>query len=97
MDSLSFTFQSVLTSNLDSVRHLKIHGKVSTIGGATARNVCVNFQLINRRLNSVQSRCSFSNPQNQEAEEIEGSVEEVRVPDVWLNSAKALEVIWYFD
>lgn len=91
MDSLSFTFQSVLTSNLDSVRHSKIYGKLSTIGGATARNVCVNFQLINRRLNSVQSSCSFSNPQNKEAEEIEGSVEEVRVPDAWLDSAKALE------
>ncbi|XP_071701114.1 uncharacterized protein [Rutidosis leptorrhynchoides] len=89
MDSLSFTFQSVVTSSFDSIRHSKTQSKVSTIGGDTARTVSVNARLNKRRLISVPSRCSFSNPQNEE--EVEGSVEEVRVPDAWLNTSKALE------
>lgn len=84
MDSLSFKFQPVITSNLDSFRQSKFHSRGLTIG---APNV-INSRLNNRRSISVHS---ISNRKSEEKEE--GMVEEVRVPDAWLNSSKALEVI----
>ncbi|KAI3800965.1 hypothetical protein L1987_29065 [Smallanthus sonchifolius] len=95
MDSLSFTFQAVVTSNIDSVLHSEIQSRSLTIGGATVRNVRITSTLNNRRLVSVQTRGSFSHAQSEEKqeeeEEPEESVEEIRIPKSWLNSSKALE------
>lgn len=99
MDSLSFMFQTVVASNLYSDRLSKIQSRGCrplTIGDAPFRNVYVTSQLNNRYLISVQTRGAFSNPQSdgqeEEEEEVEGSVEEIRIPKAWLNSSKALEV-----
>lgn len=98
MDSLSFMFQTVVASNLYSDRLSKIQSRgcrALTIGDAPFRNVYVTSQLNNRYLISVQTRGAFSNPQSdgqeEEEEEVEGSVEEIRIPKAWLNSSKALE------
>ncbi|KAL4572091.1 hypothetical protein LXL04_018860 [Taraxacum kok-saghyz] len=95
MDSLSFMFQTVVASKLDTVRISKIQSRALTIGGAPVRNVYLTHQLNNnRRLLSVQTRCSFSIPQSdgqEEDEDLEGSVEEIMIPKAWLNSSKALE------
>ncbi|KVI12522.1 uncharacterized protein LOC112507044 [Cynara cardunculus var. scolymus] len=93
MESLSFMFQTAVTSNLDSVRRPEIYSRTFTIGGSPARNVHVTSHLKNRRFISVQTRCSFSNSgsDGKGEEELEGSVEEVTIPKAWLNSAKALE------
>ncbi|KAI3741829.1 hypothetical protein L1987_59507 [Smallanthus sonchifolius] len=56
MDSLSFMFQAVVTSNIDSARHSEIQSRSLTIGGATSRNVRITSTLNNRRLVSVQAR-----------------------------------------
>ncbi|KAI3514648.1 hypothetical protein L1887_13240 [Cichorium endivia] len=94
MDSLSFMFQTIVVSNVDSVRHSKIQSRALRIGGARVRNVHLTSQLNNRRFLSVQTCGSFSSPRSdgkEEQEEPEGSVEEIRIPKAWLNSSKALE------
>ncbi|XP_076899455.1 uncharacterized protein LOC143553322 [Bidens hawaiensis] len=90
MDSLSFTFQSVINSSNTSLRHSEIQTRALAIGGggANARNVRVVSKLNNRRFVSVQTRCSVSQTQEDEPE---GSVEEIRIPKAWLSSSKALE------
>ncbi|KAK9055806.1 hypothetical protein SSX86_026891 [Deinandra increscens subsp. villosa] len=93
MDSLSFVFQSVVTLNVDSVRHSQIQSRSPTIGASTGRRVYITSKRNNRRFASIQTRGSFSNPQTEEnqEEEPEGLVEEIRIPKDWLNSSKALE------
>lgn len=91
MDSLSFTFQPVITSNIDSLRHPPIQSISPTIGGSNCCNVRTTSNINNRRFASVTAPASLSNPHSEE--EPEGSVEEVRIPKAWLNSSKALEVI----
>nr|XP_043620770.1 uncharacterized protein LOC122592577 [Erigeron canadensis]XP_043620771.1 uncharacterized protein LOC122592577 [Erigeron canadensis]XP_043620772.1 uncharacterized protein LOC122592577 [Erigeron canadensis]XP_043620773.1 uncharacterized protein LOC122592577 [Erigeron canadensis] len=89
MESISlFTFQPpvlVVTSNLDYVRIPEFHTTSSSVP-IVARNV--SSQLNRRRFASVQRRCSYSNPKSAEEE---GSVEEIRIPNAWLDSSKALE------
>ncbi|KAI7747683.1 hypothetical protein M8C21_029021 [Ambrosia artemisiifolia] len=90
MGSLSFTFQTVIASNIDSVRHSKIQSRLFSIRGAIGRNARVNSKVNNCRFVSVQTRGSFSHPETQEDED-EGSVEEIRIPKAWFNPSKALE------
>ncbi|GKD50349.1 hypothetical protein Tco_1279325 [Tanacetum coccineum] len=89
MNSLSFTFQTLITSNHDSVRYSNIHFRSSTIGCANAgsSSVGVNFKLRNCGLVSDRTRCSVSNSED----EVEGTVEEVMIPKEWMNPSKAAE------
>ncbi|KAJ9547571.1 hypothetical protein OSB04_020114 [Centaurea solstitialis] len=93
MDSISFSFQTAVTSNLDSVRRPEIYSRAPTIAGFPAGNVRFTSHLNSRRFISVERRCSFSDPGSvaKEEEELEGSVEEVVIPKAWLNPEKALE------
>ncbi|KAM0071943.1 hypothetical protein Hdeb2414_s0001g00030971 [Helianthus debilis subsp. tardiflorus] len=88
MDSLSFKFQPVITSNINSIRQSQIQSRSFTIGGANARNVRINSNLNNRRFVSVQTQSQSGETHEEEADE---SVEEIRIPKAWLNSSKALE------
>ncbi|GKD55427.1 hypothetical protein Tco_1288814 [Tanacetum coccineum] len=89
MNSLSFTFQTLITSNHDSLRYSNIHFRSSTIGYANAgsSSVGVNFKLRNCGLVSDRTRCSVSNSED----EVEGTVEEVMIPKEWMNPSKAAE------
>ncbi|GJV89337.1 hypothetical protein Tco_1533275 [Tanacetum coccineum] len=89
MNSLSFTFQTLITSNHDSLRYSNIHFRSSTIGCANAgsSSVGVNFKLRNCGLVSDRTRCSVSNSED----EVEGTVEEVMIPKEWMNPSKAAE------
>nr|GEV63755.1 hypothetical protein [Tanacetum cinerariifolium] len=89
MNSLSFTFQTLITSNHDSPRYSNIYFRSSTIGRTNAGSsiVGVNFKLRNCGLVSDRTRCSVSNNED----EVEGTVEEVMIPKEWMNPSKAAE------
>ena len=93
MNSLSFTFQTLITSNHDSICYSNIQFRSSIIGCANAGSVGVKFRLKNRGLRRDPARSSVSNSWS--GEEVEGTVEEVMIPKEWMNPSKAAEVVTF--
>ena len=78
MDLLSFMFQTVVASKLDTVRLSKIQSRALTVGSASVRNVYVTHQLNNNcRLLSVQTRKVMN---NKEEEAFSTTVSSISIP-----------------